>query len=132
MQENPIEDSPSKKLKCTSVQNHDGMLVCNKLLSARCVRQQIMAIKQQQSQDGQIADRVSSQQCSKKGTMSDLQEAMQANRQAGCTVTKGCSNTEKTAPGGCTDAMQPAVDPQSNTETTGAAAATSSCIRQEN
>lgn len=119
LQEKPIGERP-EKLKRTSEQNHNGiMLVCNKLLSARCVRQQIKAIEEQQLQARQIAEGVSSQQCSKQSTLSDLQDTMPTDRQAASNVTTGCN----------TDVAQPAVDSQTNKETTGAAAAISSCIR---
>lgn len=123
VQEKPIEDRPSESLESSSEQDHDGiMLVCNKLLSARCVRQQIEAIQERQLQDRQIADEVSAQQCSIQSTLSDSQEPMPTDRQAGFNVTTGCSNTEETTLGGYADAVVLTEDSQTKQETADAAA----------
>ena len=125
-----MQDKPCKKLGSSSVQNDDGnMLVCNKLLSARCVRQQIESIQQRQLQDRQIAIGVSAQQCKKQSTLSDLQKPMYTDEQAGFDVTKGRKNTHEIILGDCADVSEQNVDSQTCTETTGAAATTSSCIR---
>ena len=105
------------------------MLVCSKLLSATCVRQQIEAIQERQLQHRQIADEVSAQQCSKQSTLSDPQEAMHSDRTAGFNVPKGCTDTQETTLGGCADAVEPTVDSRTKQETAGAAAAILSCVR---
>ena len=125
-----VQDKSCQTLGSSSAQNDNGnMLVCNKLLSARCVRQQIESIQQRQLQDRQIAIGVSVQQCSKQSTVSELQEHRHTDRQAGFDVTKARRNTQEIILGGGADVTEPNVDSQTCTETTGAAAATSSCIR---
>ncbi len=128
-QEKPVQEGACNRLATDSVSKQDDVtLVCKKLLSARCVRQQIKAMQGWKLQHTQLAAAATAPQCSKQRTASDSEGAMHSERCAGFDATAGCSNTEESSLGCRADVVQPAVASTDN-ETSSAAADTSPCLR---
>lgn len=126
----PVQDEPSNTLKTNSVYKQDDVtLVCKKLLSAKCVRQQIEAMQEHQLHHTQSAAAATAPQCSKQRTESDSEDAMHTDRCAEFNATAGCSNTEESSQGCLADVVEPAVASPTNSEASGAAADTSPRLR---
>lgn len=100
----------------------------NKLLSARCVQQQIETIQQQQVQVEE-ADAAAGQQRSKQSTLSSETAPVHTNRHAGSGVTNACSNFQEPAPHCSADALKPVMALHTDEQTADAAAAAVACIR---
>lgn len=128
-QERLIQETPANQLDTTSsqIQNH-VTLVYNKLLSARCVQQQIETIQQQQVQVEE-ADAAAGQQHSKQSTLSGETAPVHTNRHAGSGVTNACSNFQEPAPDCCADALKPVMASLTDEQTADAATAAVACIR---
>lgn len=132
VQERLTQNKPATPSDATTAQQqNDTALVCNKLLSATCVRQQIDAIQKQQAQ-GKEADTAAGQYCSKKSTPLDAVAPVHSSRQLESGVTNGCSNPMEPAVACCADEheqLAPAVDPDTDEQTAVAATTASACIR---
>lgn len=127
-QQKPVQDASLNKLIRNSVYKEgDVTLVCNKLLSARCVREQIEAMQERQLQQTQSTAVATAPQCSKQRTESE--DAMHAERCAGSDATAGCIKAEESSQGCVADVVKPAVASPTDHGTSRAAADTSLCLR---
>ena len=125
VQESLTQAKPASKQDDTTSQN-DITLVCNKLLSATCVRQQIEAIQKQQAQDRE-ANTAAGQQCSKQSSLLDPVAPVHTSRHVVSAVTN--EGSKEPAVACCAEASGPAVAPHTDEQTAVAATTTSARIR---
>lgn len=129
-QQKPVQDAALNRLNTNSVYTEgDITLVCNKLLSARCVRQQVEAMQERQLQHTQSTAAAAAPQCSKQRTESDSEDATHTERCAGSDATAECSKAEEFSQGCIADVVKLAVASSTDNDTSGAAADTSPCLR---
>ena len=113
VQERPSQDTSSNALDNQPPQRQDDViLVCNKLLSARCVRQQIEAIQEHK----QAASVAPGQQNSEQSPLNPT-ELMLTNTQAGLGSTTECGNIEESTLRCCADGLEQAMETHTDART---------------